>query len=213
MITLEKIIYKESQAELHLNSGEKLIVSIEIPGKHNLSQSSELDESLYLLIQYESNRYTAFQKALSYLAIRNRSEKEIFIYLQKKKYDKEVITETINKLKDYDYLSDFDFAVEYINSKQKRKTIGVNYLKKNLYGKGIKKELINKAIKKTDASSYDFEKVYELAKKKYESIKNKPNSIKKVSYFLNQRGFDYDIIKKVIRHIQAEYDENSPDWD
>ncbi len=213
MITIEKIIYKQSSAEVYLDSSEKFILTIDFPGRYNLSQGLELDEALYELIQYESNRFTAFQKSLSYLAIRNRSEKEISIYLQKKGYDQDVVKETINKLKEYDYLSDYEFAVEYINSKQKRKVVGVNYLKKNLFGKGINKDLIKKAIKKTEADTYDFEKVYNLAKKKYNTVAAKTNSYKKVSYFLMQRGFDYEIIKKVIKQLQQEYPENSKEWD
>ncbi len=202
MFTIQKLIFKDRFIEIYLDNEEKFYISYEIYQQRSFEKDQSVDEILYQFIQDESEKFQCYQKALSYLAIRNRSTLEIENYLKKKQFSGNIIKEIIIKLKENKYVSDYEFAVEFIQSKIKKKTIGKNLIKRKLNDKGITRETIKKAIEKTEAHLINFDEVYELAIKKYGTIRDKPNATKKLEYFLFQRGFDWDVIKKVIHTIK-----------
>jgi SOS response regulatory protein OraA/RecX len=65
------------------------------------------------------------------------------------------------------------------------------------------------AIKESGLCNVDMDLLYEMALKKYKSLKDKKNVYAKISSFLSYRGFDYDSIASVLRKLQEENKEDS----
>lgn len=140
----------------------------------------------------------AYNKALKYISYRPRSEKEITDFLTKKKFDKDIITTILERLKELNLLNDEEFVRWWIEQRQTYRPKSKRIIKQELKLKGISQDLIDEIVEKD--SKDDFETALELFKKnqrKFENYKNQ-EYLKKVSEFLGRRGFNWDIIKKVL---------------
>ena len=127
------------------------------------------------------SKKSPLESAFHFLSFRSRSEKEMRDYLQKKEFSQ--IDETIEKLKNLDFINDNKFAQEFIESRSKNKPKGKKALMIELARKGIKienieideKELATKAISR-------------------KSFKSK----EQMQRFLYSRGFSWDTIIGII---------------
>lgn len=123
--------------------------------------------------------------ALSLIAKRRYTSKELEDKLKTKGLDAELI---IRRLKELNYINDFEYAVDYKNKKQKEG-----------YGKyKILFQLRNKGIDETILDNLEFEndRVEEVFLKKLDKIKG--NKKQKIYTFLINRGFDSNEIKNLI---------------
>ena len=85
-----------------------------------------------------------------------------------------------------------------------------NTLNLNLYNKGIDKNIIETAIDDIDTDK-EFENALYLGKKRYERLKNEDprKAYQKIGNHLAYKGFNYDIIKKVLNKLFNDVDEYS----
>ena len=105
------------------------------------------------------SKKSPLESAFHFLSFRSRSEKEMRDYLQKKEFSQ--IDETIEKLKNLDFINDNKFTQEFIESRSKNKPKGKKALMIELARKGIKienieideKELATKAISRKSFKS------------------------------------------------------------
>jgi regulatory protein len=72
--------------------------------KFELLRVKEIDEALFKEITEYNDKLEAYYKSLKYITRKLRTEKEIYKYLEKD-YDKRVILETIDRLKNMGYLN------------------------------------------------------------------------------------------------------------
>lgn len=127
------------------------------------------------------SKKSPLESAFHFLSFRSRSEKEMRDFLKKKEVVE--IDETINKLKELDFINDAKFAKEFVESRSKNKPKGKKALMIELARKGIKienieideKELATKAISR-------------------KSFKNK----EQMQRFLYSRGFSWETIIGII---------------
>lgn len=145
-------------------------------------------------------------RALRFLSFRPRSEKEVRSYLKLKiknlelRIKQETIDLVIDKLKQQKFIDDIEFTKWWVDQRTRIKPKGSRLIKFELKQKGISDELIensNLGIKN------DFEKALELAQKRMPRYRNEtPKKIyEKMGRFLSSKGFDWDIIKKVIDQV------------
>lgn len=136
-----------------------------------------------------------------YLGIRNRSEKEIRDYLQKKKAGTEVEEKMISLLYEQKLLNDEEFAKSWIRSRARTRPRGKRLLQFELQQKGISDELILKALNEQDEDVPDeLTQAKNLIARRVEKLRGEPRQViyQKVGAFLARRGFGWDIIKKAI---------------
>ncbi len=195
------IKYSDTFIKVDIDTGESLMLPVEVFNMYSISAGKILDSLLYQQLKEESTRFTCKQQALNYLAMRSRSEQEVRNYLLKKGFSKDIINEIMIGIKDSGYLDDYDYALRYISNKKRSKVIGQNLLKRDLYKKGINKNLIRKALKETGADLTNPDEIYELALRKMKSLENKKNKIAKLIFFLKSKGFEDDAIRAVVDRI------------
>jgi regulatory protein len=137
-------------------------------------------------------------KAYSLLAIRPRSENELRVKLVEK-FDPKVVDNCIDKLKNYKYINDADFANKWVTERSKSR--GRRALKYKLIKKGIESNTIEDALSIINGE-YEFDNALKLIKdkKRFQSI-TKDEAYKKIGSFLSGRGYSYDTIKKIIEKI------------
>nr|MBR6778114.1 RecX family transcriptional regulator [Clostridia bacterium] len=146
-------------------------------------------------MQLESEKHTALDKALHFLSATRKTEREIRAYLTKKGYLPAVIEYVIEKLREYGFINDGEYAEAYTESAAKRK--GGRLIRMELKNKGLSDEAIDGAL-----SELDSEQELETAKKileKYMRGKTADKATLQKAYrYLMSKGFDYEVAKAAI---------------
>lgn len=136
-----------------------------------------------------------------YLTLRNRSQKEIHDYLQKKNADEEIIEKIINKLLEQKFLDDEKFARSWVLSRARTKPKGKTVLKMELRQKGISQEIIEKVLsEESDDIPDELAQAKKIIKRHMEKLAGFPRQAvyQKVGAFLMRRGYNWGIAKKAI---------------
>lgn len=204
MFEITSIEYTNNYVRVKINTGESIRFPYDIFKLYKLDRGKIIDHTEYQQLKDESNRFECNRKALDFLSIRSRSYREMENYLFKKGFSRDIIKGVLSKLDEKGYIDDLEFAKKFISYKMKRKVIGKNLLKKELFRKGISREIVKRAIRETGSDTIDSEEVYRIAKKKLEGLKNKKNRASKLFYFLNQRGFESEMIHNVIERLKKD---------
>jgi len=145
------------------------------------------------------NNEEALQKARDYafllLKFRLRSEKEIYQRLKRKRFDEEVIKQTLSFLNDRGFIDDNLFAKAWIESRIK-KPLGLRRIRQELNLKGIDKEIIDSEIREIKKNYSEPDLVKEIAKVRLAKLKGiEPHSARRRVYaYLLRRGFSPEIV-------------------
>lgn len=141
----------------------------------------------------------ALQKLKHYCGYQERSHYEV----QQKLYDlgvwKKEHDEIIAALIEEDYLNEERFAIAFAGGKWRMKQWGRVKIRYELKQKQVSDYSIKKALKQIDEEDY-LRVVKELAAEKYAALKNEQYLVrkKKTMDYLQQKGFEMDLIKKTL---------------
>ncbi len=156
------------------------------------------DEDRIIKDPDRSKRKT-FDRAVNLLTFKPRSVEELRTRLLEKAWtNHEIVDGVIEKLKEYNYLNDEEFAANFAASKLRQKTIGKRRLAQDLKKKKLDTETIEKALE----FAYDEAPEKELIDRAVEKrlrIKGVPeNHNQRQNFFgyLVRLGFEYDLIRE-----------------
>ncbi len=135
---------------------------------------------------------------------RLHSSHELKLKLIKKKYDKSIIDNVIQSLKEQNYLNDAQFAKLLVEEKSIKKKFGSNKIRSELYKKGIDKSIIDSVLN-SENDELNFDNAIFLAKKKLKLLIEKNTDKRKLKEklysFLSSKGYDSELIMKVINNM------------
>lgn len=191
----------KNRVNIYVDNLFSIGIEEELRFKYKLEIGMEVNDAFIkdILRVEEQNKVT--NHALKLLSYRQRSEKEIYDALKRKGFEYSYIENVINYCKEYNYLDDRAFAESFIKDKINLNKYGPERIRYELILKGISKDIINELL----VIDYDeqYEIAMKIAEKKLKSYeKDDRNSIyRKLSGFLQRKGYPYDIISKVIKEI------------
>lgn len=147
---------------------------------------------------------TALGKALRFLSVRPRSEKEVRDNLATKKVTPEIINTLLHRLKDKKLLDDEKFAIWWIEQRNTFRPIGKQLIKIELKRKGISDEIVKKLTAQENKEP-EINAARELVKKRMSRYKgiNQKELLPKLQRFLLSRGFSFDTIRSAIDEAMA----------
>ena len=191
----------EDRVNIYVNGEFFTAIFKELVFTFNLKKGDEIDEDNLKSILSDEMYLKAKNKALNILSKADQSEKKIREKLSTD-FEENTIDKVIEFLKRNNFINDNLLAQKIINTNLNLNKCGKNRIKQNLYNKGIDSSAINKAISDIDSEA-EFENAMYLAKKRYERIKNedKRKIYQKLSQHLAYKGFNYDIIKRVLNKL------------
>jgi regulatory protein len=136
------------------------------------------------------------------LKFRPRSEKEIYQRLKNKKFNEEIINDTIAFLKEKEFIDDNYFAKAWIQSRIKR-PLGLRRLRAELKVKGVDKEIIDSQIDQIKKDYAEEDIVKAIAKAKISKLKGiEPLKAKRrILDYLLRRGFSAEIVFDVVGQL------------
>ncbi|MBI5894201.1 MAG: RecX family transcriptional regulator [Deltaproteobacteria bacterium] len=101
-------------------------------------------------MNYNNDFKNAKNIALKFLAYSPKSQKALEDKLKNKGFDKDIIDKVLDNLKEFGFVDDKVFAVQWARANIKNKLWGRNRVKSGLIEKGISKEIIEGAIKEIE---------------------------------------------------------------
>jgi regulatory protein len=168
---------------------EKLLIDFD------LYKGKEITEKEIEKFKSGDSLSKCMDKAYHFLSYRPRSEQEMRKKLREK-YDEGTVDKAIAKLKKYSFVDDSEFARMWVGTRFSGRS--KKALSFEMKQKGISKEIIEEALADIDFDK-EYEAALELVKKraKYKGL-DRNEAYKKIAPFLSRRGYNYDVIKKVI---------------
>lgn len=180
-------------------------LNVDQVAKYNLKSGQDLEKDVIDQIVLESETFYAFNKVLKYISKSMKTEHDLQKYLMQKGFKDDVIQQTIQKLKDYNYLNDELYVKSYVETYKNK--YGINKIKQNLKNKNIDEELINQFLNLDEK-----EVILNIKKEILKQTKNKELDLKQKQRLyrnLTYKGYSFEQIKKAFSML-GEDDEN---WD
>ena len=176
--------------------------------KYELLRLKEIDDKLFKEITEYNDRLEAYYKSLKYITKKLRTEKEIYKYLDKD-YSKEIILETIDKLKRMGYLNKELYLKSYLSDQVHMSLNGPNKIKKDLVSLGYDEDEIKESIESIDNDIW-LDKIQKIVNKKIKSNRNLgSNKLKeKLVYDLSNMGYYKWMIEDIIHSTEFSSDSN-----
>lgn len=148
----------------------------------------------------------AYERALSLLSYRPRSEWEIRQRLEKKAkqdFPPDVLDDVVERLQRVGLLDDEEFARYWVNNRQQFKPRSKRALRYELRRKGVANAVIDAALEAVD----DDDAALEAARKRASRLAGSDWETfrKKLGGFLARRGFTYDVSREVVDRLWQEY--------
>lgn len=132
------------------------------------------------------------------LKLRDRSIGEMEEKMGRKEYSGQEIKETIDFLVEKDFLDDERFARNFVRFRKSLKPTGKYYLQNKLHQKKIEREIIEKIISENLDEKKEVEEAAKFWLAKNQKL-SKEQSYQKLSRHLISRGFDWEIVKEVVK--------------
>jgi len=198
----------EKNVSVYFDNGERLILSEDTFYSSGLRKGDEISEDRFSFFIEQNILYHIKQRALSFLARRFHSERELLIKLKQKSYEEKLIKIVLNELKEKSFIDDQVFANHFIEEKLKKKRWGKNKIRAALFSKGVSSSIIDDILQSFDSEDDQDEAALVLAKKKFENLKLRETDSKKLKQkiisFLLSRGFDYEVSAGAVNKITGQ---------
>ncbi|SHK11599.1 regulatory protein [Paramaledivibacter caminithermalis DSM 15212] len=190
-----------NRISVYINNKYAFGVHKDIIYKLNLEKGKLVDQNFIEKIIKTEEQKKAKDYAIKILSYRPRSQKEIKDKLEQKGYENQVVNRTLAWLREYKLIDDKEFAKEYIKSKGEK--YGGSRIKIELIRKGVEEEIIDSVLNDKLNDEKEYEIALEQAKKKMKAYKGDEREAvyRKLGYYLQRRGFSYDIISKILREL------------
>jgi regulatory protein len=171
-----------------------------------LSRGDEITRDQKATILRADEQAAAYESAISLLAQRPRSEREIRDHLRRKGYDELVIEPVISRLLERRYLDDDAFARFWIENRTSFRPRGEIALRQELRAKGVDREIVETTM--LDAEIDDLALAIDLARAKARSMEHLDSVTRqrRMMGFLQRRGFRYGVIKSALEQLESDDD-------
>lgn len=207
IVDIAHIKRNKKKFEVKLDNGFSCFLIDEMIVKYHLKTNKEISEEQLLLIALESEKSEGFSRALHSLERTTKTEREMRQFLKKKQLSDVAIDAIIEKLKEYNYIKDSEYAKQYVSYASKSK--GKRLLAFELKNKGVKQSLIEQATSMIEDES---EVVKQVATKFMRTKTSSKENIAKLFRHLLSKGFEYSDIKTAIKEMNMQWEDEHESW-
>lgn len=164
----------------------------------NLYEKTEISEETIEYIKDTLNFREARSKAVRYLSLKLRTEKEVREKLLNQGYDPDCTTKVIDDLKAIGYINNKLYAQKYLFDRSKLRPASKRMMKLELLSRGIEEETADEVL--ADWKVEDSSVAESLLKRKFGKYDMSDKKILRKAYmFLVHRGFSRDTIKEALK--------------
>lgn len=178
-------VFVDGKFSFSLDIAQVVEMGVKVGRKISLSELTEFQKA--------SEFGKLYQRALEWVLLRPRSERELVDYLNKKifekKLDKSYIDVILERMKEKKYVNDRKFAQYYVENRYVKKGISQKRLRMELKKKGVCDYVIDEVLD-TRNDENEIRKIILKKQGKYDS--------EKLTVYLCRQGFSYDLVKRMI---------------
>ena len=169
-----------------------------------LDKDRILDEAALADVLAREQLHKATNAALHFLAHRPRSEGEVRQRLRKGGYPEATIEQTLDKLRDWHYVDDSDFARRWIENRGAHRPRGARLLAQELRAKGIDPEIMSEALDEIGID--ELTDALTIARTRDRQLSGLEPAVRerRLSGFLARRGYGYDVIRQTLNTLREE---------
>ncbi|MEM9773694.1 MAG: RecX family transcriptional regulator [Chloroflexota bacterium] len=164
-----------------------------------LRVGQELSPEKIASLKQEDEYERGKEIALRLITNRPRSKKEVLDRMREKDVDEAVRDRVITRMEELDLLDDEAFARYWIDQRARFKPRGIPLLRQELQQKGVDRQIISDLLQELDNSAA----VMQAAEKKARSLSHyqEDQFRKKLTGFLQRRGFHYEEIRDTVNEL------------
>lgn len=180
-------------------------VLIETRARYGLEVGTIWTQAIADALAEELDRGNAYRAAVRILTKRAKSSGELRRKLREYKYESDAIEWAIERLTDLRVLNDEEYARMVVRSQLSRKPAGRRLLSGKLREKGIEQSIIDPVLDEALEDRDIIEDARRLARQAARSISDRHAPevrLRRISGRLARRGFDFDVIRKVIDELK-----------
>jgi regulatory protein len=194
---------KRGKCFLCFNDDSSILIERDLIFEYELSKNRIVSQAFLQDILHREELINAKKVGLSFATYALRTEKQVRLKLRDSGFGELIITQVIDFLKDFNYLSDEVFAENFIKAKINRKYYGYLRLKRELSDKGVNEHIINSYLPKYYTQDIALETARKSAERKLRSISFREEKKKKtqVKDHLFRQGFSLDIIQIILKEL------------
>ncbi len=173
-----------------------------------LKPGQSLSDEEFRRLQALDEVEEAYNKTLNYLAYRPRSRVELERYLKEKKVSEEASAAVIERLGRAQLIDDQDFARYWVENREQFAPRSKRALRSELRQKGLSDTDVQAAVADVDEEH----SAYEAARKRAPRLAalDRETFYRRLSGFLQRRGFGYDVVKRVVSRLWQEHGASRP---
>ncbi|MBS3758890.1 MAG: RecX family transcriptional regulator [Desulfobacterales bacterium] len=193
------VLQKNRKDRVNVYINDKYTLSLPLWAAGDLKKGDFISQERIDELKYLNENDKAFQRAVSYLAVRPRSRKEIVQHLEKKEFSPEAIENTIQRLESYGYINDAEFARLWVENRLRHRPRGIFGLTFELKQKGIREDIIEDVLNGYDEHSAGWAALSPKLEKwrHLQEIECR----RKIYNFLNRRGFSSSTIRDICETV------------
>lgn len=205
MKKITKIEYQKRSKErfnIYIDDEYAFPLDMNILIKYSLKKDMILNDDLIEDILKSEEKISVYNYGISLLSRSAKSEHEVRLKMLDKGFEPLLIDNAIKTLREQKYLDDERYCEMFINDKINISKHGVRKIKEALYYKGIDKRIIDEKISCVSAEGEE-ERALILGEKKLLTMKegDTRKKIAKLSNYLLGKGFEYEIVKRVVNRL------------
>ncbi|AFH49042.1 Regulatory protein [Ignavibacterium album JCM 16511] len=203
---VERIVSKDDdKATVFFDNGEKLVLHKDVLYQSGLRKGDEISSDRFSILNQEETFYLIKQKAFRLLQRRIHTAKELHTKLRQKFSDEALIKRCISDLRQKGFLNDKEFALAFVEEKQKSKKWSRTRLKSEMIKRGIPNDIISDVLNETFKPEKEVQLAKEIAEKKYKQLIRKEGDkrklFQKMIMYLQSKGYDYELSSDIVRKI------------
>lgn len=149
----------------------------------------------------------AMQVAMNYIAYRPRTTEEVRRKLFEQDYDRALVQDVVDELRDRGHLDDAAYAREYAQQRFDSRGYGPVRLRHDLRRRGVDRQWIEQALDELVREESMMEAARAHAKKRWPRLRDEADPYKrrrKLSDYLRRRGFTYGTIHAVVQEVEEQ---------
>lgn len=173
-------------------------LTLECTVKNRLKVGQTVSAEYLSQIQLESEKETAFDKALTHLSAMQKTEKQIRDFLSGKGYLPAVVDYVVEKMHGYNFLNDGEYAQRYVEFTGKKK--GARLIRMELKNKGVADAEIDGALDGLDEDA-QIQTAKTLVEKYMRNKTADRETLQKAFRHLLSKGFEYEVAKTALASL------------
>lgn len=190
-------------------------ISLDTLASENLYEGLDIEQEVIDRILERDLKSRFLMRVTEYLSRSPKTEFQVFKYLKELRYKKreswfkedvdidweKLFNEIVNKLKEYKYIDDREFAKSFVSSRLRNKPRGKSVLISELISKGVSKDIAQEVCNENITDELDL--IRKTFEKKYRNQTFDISNQKMIAY-LFRKGFSWDLIEQFSQYEPEE---------